>query len=316
MSDHTFLFVMGRNGIPEERLKKAFVGPPTDGQVHRGNVQQDNSGVLIMRPWSETWCMVKEGCGTAIEFKHLSSEEDVSIDGHRLANNSTCGNLFDGARRSYFLHTWSGAKVQYDPSVVEVVRTNHISSMYPTLLNADAVNKVLIVDNTPSTGITPANYCYSLPTKIYVSDKTNSCRSRRWLTTTTYIDLNAAGNLGVVNVYPMTHGTTPPPPHHPMDFIPELKQGMYVGNEFGDLVTFTKDFMTDLEGHVVCFLDYTNYTPDRVMKIMIEGGFNSCFPISDLMAAKMDRGGCVIKPPRQPPEFPAGCTYRPMICRK
>ncbi len=248
-----------------------------------------------MRPWSETWCMVKEGCGTALEVKLLSSKEDVSIDGHRLTNNSTCGNLFDGARQSYFLHTWSGdAKVQYDPSVVKVVRTNHASSIYPMLLNADAVNKVLVVDNTSSTGITAANYCYSLPTKIY-TDKKNSCRSRRWLTTTTYIDLNAAGNLGVVNVYPMTHGTIPP--HHPMDLIPELKQGTYVGKEVDDLVAFAKDFVADLEGRVVCFLDYTNYTPDQIMDVMIEGGFDSCFTTSDLVAAKMNGSGRVIKLP-------------------
>jgi len=249
-----------------------------------------------MKPMSEAWCLVKEGCGTALEVKLLSQSEDVSVDGHRLANKSTSGNMFDGARRSYLLHTWyGGAEVQFDPNVVEVVRADYQAVTYPLLLNADNINKVLVVDDSSSTGITTANYCYSLPTKSYPDSKINT---RRWLTTTTYIDLTAAGNHGAVNVYPMTHGTIPP--HHPADFIPELKQGVYVGTESDDLVTFVGQFVADIKGRVVCFMDYTRYSPKIITNVMEVGGFDACYTTSDLVAHEVKKKGShVLKlPPR------------------
>ena len=74
-----------------------------------------------------------------------------------------------------------------------------------------------------------------------------------------------------------------------MDFIPELKQGAYVGKESDDLVAFVGKFVADMEGRVVCFMDYTRYSPKQIAEVMEAGGFNTCFTTSDLVAHELKK---------------------------
>ncbi|GFS02173.1 LOW QUALITY PROTEIN: hypothetical protein ElyMa_001116500 [Elysia marginata] len=308
MSGCNFLWAIGRECIPEERRARVgrYISASAHGAIYRQDISrrhqqqrghnrqedqeldqerdQEKQDVVHMSEDSEVWFVSKSS--TTVDFR-VKGTGDVSVDGNRLYNqpssSSNWGNTFDGARRSYFLHTWTGGvSVEYDSEAVEIVRDDYHSTFYRSLLNVDEVNRVLVVDYTSTTAITVANYSYSLPTKMYKSTSTGQCR----LTTTTYVDLDVVSNLGVVYVYPMTHGTIPP--HHPVDFSRELKFGNYVGKDDpDDLTNFVRSFLSDIKGRLICYVNYKNCSVDQIMELMKVGRFDACFTTSNYVATKL-----------------------------
>lgn len=292
MSVYDFLSRVGRDGLDRKFRSVTYDSKKTEGSTPNQCYDEGSTlGSVVIECGETVWFCLKDRDNTGgtdqremmrcINEKHpyeinlqiLEGGGDASIDGQPLSVYE--GNRWDGGRLSYFVHSWGGqVKIGFDTSRCSVKWERRTTGLNAMLLNCFAYNKILVVDNSVSSAIIIANYFYM---------KTPSSSNNR---SSTFVDLNVMGNLGVSYIYPMITGTIPP--HHPSDFIPNLKQGFFIGNQTTDLNDFVEKEVGKLPGRVVGFVDYHHYSSyDNIKNLMKLGKFDICFTTSDMLVSEL-----------------------------
>lgn len=292
MSVYDFLSGMGRNGLHRKFTSVTYEDTKAEGSTPNQYYDEGSTlGTVVIECGETVWFCLKDKDNTGgtaqremmrcmnekhpyeIKLQILEGAGDASIDGQPLSVYE--GNRFDGGRISYFVHSWGGqVKIGFDATRCSVKWERKTTGLNAILLNCFNYNKILVVDNCVSSAIIIANYFYM---KEPLSSNNRS---------STFVDLNVMGNLGISYIYPMISGTIPP--HHPSDWIPNLKQGFFIGNQPKDLNDFVEKEVGKLPGKVVGFVDYNYYRAyDNIKNLMKLGKFDICFTTSDLLVSEL-----------------------------
>ncbi|RUS70273.1 hypothetical protein EGW08_021950 [Elysia chlorotica] len=209
--------------------------------------------------------------GTGPVTVYVSGKGDVACDGDLI----TKSRVLDAGRRSYCLTSWGGCvEVTFSLTEAECVYANKTNTPGSMLLNVLSVRNVLVMDDTHSTAITAANYAYSFGMADECANAGNRVPSDA-----VFVDIAVKLNSGALYVYPMENGMIPP--HHPADYIPNLKIGLWVGTEFTDLKRAVDELMgTILKGsRVVGYINPGAYAPDELGQLA--SYFDACFTVGE-----------------------------------
>ncbi len=220
---------------------------------------------ITVSGYNEVWFRLKDGFDELnVKMCNKGDKYDASVNGYRLG---LYHNAFRNGGKDYFVSTWGGCTLAYNPNECAVISVESASNnMY--LLNAKLFDRLLVLDRSFNSALTAANYVYSSS-----RSKTDSGVSNK---TVTLVNLDIEQNLGMMNIYTMINGTIPP--HSPTELMPDTKMSVWIGlKEYAVMLRVLEKYIQKFTGYVIVYANYTKMPPEVLRSTCELFSFACCF---------------------------------------